>query len=197
MHLTEGYIYHVYNRGNNKRPIFFSKENYLYFLKGMQKTIAPCCDILCWCLMPNHFHFLIHANAQSVIEINDLSFPRQQFSQAIKQLLSSYTKAVNKREGFTGSLFQQKTKANCATTNIHVIFATTVFHYIHQNPIKAGLVKKMEEWDYSSFKDYAGLRNGKLCNKKLAFELLDLNSKTIYKDSYGVINNEVLLKNLI
>ncbi len=68
MQLTEGYIYHIYNRGNNKRPIFFSDENYLYFLKGMQKTIALSCDILSWCLMPNHFHFLIHANSDSVID---------------------------------------------------------------------------------------------------------------------------------
>jgi REP element-mobilizing transposase RayT len=190
MQLTQGYIYHIYNRGNNKRPIFFSDENYLYFLRGMQKTIALSCDVLSWCLMPNHFHFLIHANEDSVIEIKDNSFPRQQFSQSIKQLLSSYTKAVNKQQAFTGSLFQQKTKAICTTGNEN-FFGATVFHYIHQNPMKAGLVTKMEDWDYSSFKDYCGLRNGKLCNKSLAFQLLDLDTKTFYSDSYGVINFEI------
>ena len=46
------------------------------------------------------------------------------------------------------------------------------FHYIHQNPMKANLVKKMEDWDYSSFKDYCGLRNGTLSNKELAIQLL-------------------------
>jgi len=143
--------------------------------------------------MPNHFHFLIHANSDSVIEVKDNSFPRQQFSQSIKQLLSSYTKAVNKQQGYTGSLFQQKTKAICTTDN-ESFFGTTVFHYIHQNPMKAGLVKKMEDWDYSSFKDYCGLRNGKLCNKSLAFQLLDLDSKTFYSDSYDVINYEILKK---
>ncbi len=192
MQLSEGYIYHVYNRGNNKQPIFFSDENYLYFLKGIQKTIAPYCDILCWCLMPNHFHFLIHANADSVIEIKDGSFPRQQFSQSIKQLLSSYTKAINKQKGFTGSLFQQKTKAICVT-DTDQFYSATIFHYVHQNPMKGGLVKRMEDWNYSSFKDYIGLRNGKLCNKQLAFELLDLDSKTLYENSYGVINNEIIL----
>jgi putative transposase len=80
-----------------------------------QKTIAPFCDILGWCLMPNHFHFLVHAQAGAIIEIKDGSFPRQQFSQSIKQLLSAYTKSVNKEFGFTGSLFQQKTKAVSVT----------------------------------------------------------------------------------
>lgn len=193
MQLTEGDIYHVYNRGNNKQPIFFCDEHYLYFLKGVQKTIAQCSDILCWCLMPNHFHFLIHANTDSVIEIKDGSFPRQQFSQSIKQLLSSYTKAINKQKGFTGSLFQQKTKAVCVTDN-NQFYGSTTFHYIHQNPFKAGLVKKIEDWDYSSFKDYIGLRNGNLCNKQLAFQLLDLDRETLYKDSYNVIDSEVLKK---
>jgi len=193
MQLTEGYIYHVYNRGNNKQPIFFSDDNYLYFLKGVQKTIAPCCDILCWCLMPNHFHFLIHANKNSIVEIKDGSFPRQQFSQSVKQLLSSYTKAINKQNNFNGSLFQQKTKAISVMDN-YQSYGATAFYYIHQNPLKAGLVDKIEDWEYSSFKDYTGRRMGKLCNKNLAHELLDFDAKTFYSDSYNVINNDVLKK---
>lgn len=58
--------------------------------------------------------------------------------------------------------------------------------------MKRRLVKKMEEWDYSSFKDYAGLRNGTLCSKALAFELLDLNEERFYQDSYRVISNDAL-----
>ena len=193
MQLTEGYIYHVYNRGNNKQPIFFSDDNYLYFLKGVQKTIAPCCDILCWCLMPNHFHFLIHANKNSIVEIKDGSFPRQQFSQSVKQLLSSYTKAINKQNNFNGSLFQQKTKAISVMDN-YQSYGGRAFYYIHQNPLKAGLVDKIEDWEYSSFKDYTGRRMGKLCNKNLAHELLDFDAKTFYSDSYNVINNDVLKK---
>ena len=48
------------------------------------------------------------------------------------------------------------------------------FHYIHQNPVKAGLVKRMEEWEMSSFRDFAGIREGTLCNEKLAYDLLDV-----------------------
>jgi REP element-mobilizing transposase RayT len=110
MNLTEGEIYHVFNRGNNRCKIFPLRKNYVYFIEGIRKYVSPVCDILAWCLMPNHFHFLIHANASSTPVIKDGSVDRQRFSQGIKQLLSSYAKGINKQEGRTGSLFQQKTK---------------------------------------------------------------------------------------
>lgn len=186
MHLTEGEIYHVYNRGNNQQKIFFKSENYSYFLKGVERYLLPYSDLLAWCLMPNHFHLLIHANSISTRVIKDGSFERQQFSQGIKQLLSSYTKAINKQEGRTGSLFQQKTKAICVTENNR--HDTTAFHYIHQNPMKARLVKKIEDWQFSSFKDYLGLRKETLCNLDLAKERLDINFDKLYEESYQVIN---------
>lgn len=186
MHLVEGEIYHVYNRGNNRETIFFRQENYPYFLTGLERFLNPHCDILAWCLMPNHFHFLIHANAQSTVVIKDGSFERQKFSQGVKQLLSSYTKAINKQEQRTGSLFQQKTKAICVTGNTN--YAANVFHYIHQNPLKARLVSKMEEWEHSSFKDYLCLRKSTLCNIALAKEKLSINFDRLYEESYQVID---------
>src|SRR5258706_6228780 len=187
MHLTEGDIYHVFNRGNNRQPIFFRPENYSYFLQGVEKYLRPYCDILAWCLMPNHFHFLIHANDSSVRIIKDGSFERQQFSQGIKMLLSSYAKAINKQEKRTGSLFQQKTKALFVSDSKNNR-PQTVFHYIHQNPLKAGLVTKIEDWEYSSFNEYQGQGNESLCNRNLAQECLDLDLTKFYEDSCGVIN---------
>jgi putative transposase len=183
MKLEEGNLYHVFNRGNNKQKIFLEQENYSYFLNGIEKYLVPDCDILAWCLMPNHFHFLIYANQNSVIEITDGSFKRQRFSQGIKQLLSSYTKAVNKKYGRTGSLFQQKTKALCVLDGERN-YAATAFHYIHQNPLKSGLVKMMEDWTFSSFQDYCATRDWKLCNFALASRYLEINPETFYRDSY-------------
>lgn len=59
--------------------------------------------------------------------------------------------------------------------------------YIHQNPMKAGLVGKMETSQYSSFRYYCGLRKGTICNKDLAFQLLNLNREKVYSLSYEVI----------
>lgn len=183
MHLTEGEIYHVFNRGNNRGVIFPRRHNYAYFIEGIRKYVSKYCDILAWCLMPNHFHFLIHANAASVPMIQDGSIDRQRFSQGIKQLLSSYAKAINKQEGRTGSLFQQKTKARQVTGTGHD-YPLTAFHYIHQNPLKAGLVERMEDWEYSSFREYLGMGSDNLCNKELAYRLLEVDSARFRQDAH-------------
>jgi len=65
MKLKSGEIYHVYSRGNNRQRVFYDRENYLLFLSKMQEYLSPQCDMLAYCLMPNHFHFLVHANKKS------------------------------------------------------------------------------------------------------------------------------------
>src|SRR5439155_10008512 len=64
MHFEPEHTYHVYNRGNNKTPIFFLAKNYLYFLKKIKTEWLPYCDIYCYCLMPNHFHFMLQPNEE-------------------------------------------------------------------------------------------------------------------------------------
>ena len=89
-------------------------------------------------------------------------------------MLSSYTRAINKQERRVGSLFQQKTKmkpidnlhnkqCNKSSAN-YEDYLFTCFHYIHQNPVKAGLVKCMEDYQMSSFRDYAGIQTNSICN---------------------------------
>ncbi|HEY0772288.1 MAG TPA: hypothetical protein VGD31_18330, partial [Sphingobacteriaceae bacterium] len=116
--------------------------------------------------------------------------PRQQLTENIRLLLSSYTKAINKQQGFAGSLFQPKTKAKLISYNDdHLEIA---FHYIHQNPLTSGLVKSMEDWRFSSFSDYAGLRQGTLCNINLAMELINLDPQNFVSNSYSIINPDKL-----
>jgi hypothetical protein len=118
---------------------------------------------------------------------------RNVLSEGIRNLLSSYTHAINKQNTTSGSLFQQNSKSKCLNDG-SVNYAPVAFHYVHQNAFKAGLVSKLEDWEYSSFRDYAGIRDGTLCNKSLAYQLLDLNDETFYKDSYALINTELLNK---
>lgn len=153
--------------------------------------------------MPNHFHFLVSVkpSVQDNIRQTDVkevkkgessfitSSERHPLTSAIGYLLSTYTQAVNKQNRTTGSLFQQKTKAKEID---RYLYGTACFHYIHQNPLKAGLVAKMEDWLFSSFIDYAGLRTGTLCNQSLAYELLNLNKETFYEDAYKVIVDEAV-----
>jgi REP-associated tyrosine transposase len=179
-------LYHIYNRGNNKQKIFFSDDNYVYFLKKVQTHIQPHCSILAYCLMPNHFHFLIHADKRTTAVGPIGGKERNVLSEGIRNTLSSYSQAINKQNNSTGSLFQQNTKARPIVRGGQN-YDVTCLHYIHQNPVTAKLVKKMEDWPYSSFRDYCGLRNETLCNKELAIQLLDLKMESFYQDSYKMI----------
>ena len=105
-------------------------------------------------------------------------------------LLRSYTRAINKQKNLTGSLFRKNTKAQCVTCpddlspswfleNGVTAYINTLpsddypqvcFNYIHQNPVKAGFVKNITDWEFSLVRDYVGIRNGELVNKKLAKE---------------------------
>ena len=78
-------------------------------------------------------------------------------------LQSSYAKGINRQLNRSGSLFQQKTKAKL--TSDAKDYSIMAFHYIHQNPIMSHLANTLADWNYSSFRDYAGLRNGTLCDK--------------------------------
>jgi len=173
-------FYHIYNRGNNKQPILFLKENYLFFLSKVRKHLSPLVDIIAYCLMPNHFHLMVYVPEKhstrsanlSCLENSHYEYDDKAINKNLGIILSSYTKAINNRYGKTGSLFQAHTKAK--NVSKHQQQAFTCFHYIHQNPLKATLVNKMEDWEFSSYQDYLGIRNGTLCNKQLAFELLDI-----------------------
>jgi len=196
MFFEEGYIYHIYNQGNNRQKIFFKQENYFYFLQKIRKYILPYADILAWCLMPNHFHLMVLVNK---IDINIVSKETgenisRSFNDSIGIMLRSYTNAINKQQKRTGKLFREKTKAECIncpkglipsfiTANGTTYFTAKIterqypqvcFNYIHQNPVKAGLVKNAERWEFSSAKDYAGLRHGSLINKDTAKKYVDI-----------------------
>src|SRR6266705_1168744 len=98
-------LYHIYNRGNNKQKIFFTPENYIYFLKKVRLYILPFCDILAYCLMPNHFHFFIHSDRRTISTKLIGGKEKNILSESIRKLLSSYTQGINKQNSSTGSLF--------------------------------------------------------------------------------------------
>jgi len=193
MYFEEESTYHIYNRGNDKQRIFFQPKNYIFFLQKIKKYINPNCDMLAYCLMPTHFHFLIQANENTVRTIVKAGQERNTFSEGIRILLSTYTQAINKQERRKGSLFTQNTKAKMLNySKGKVDYAFTCFQYIHQNPYRAGLVDKLEDWEYSSFRDYAGFRNGTLCNQKFAHEIINFDKDDFYGQSYAVMDEKKL-----
>ena len=99
-------------------------------------------------------------------------------------MLASYTRAINKQQNWSGSLFRSETKAVCLT-EINVIslgwiinsgiteftpddpeieYPNICFNYILYNPVKDGLVGGPEDWEFSSYSDFLGIRKGNLIN---------------------------------
>ncbi len=171
MNFQEPGFYHIYNRGNNKEPIFFSDGDYNHFVSLCKNHIANRCQILAWCLMPNHFHFMVDVNDASLEPIKWGGNVMPAISNGFQLLQSNYTKRINYRETRTGSLFQQKTKSKLLETES---YALTAFWYLHQNPVKAALAKNMLEWEYSSYKEYCGLRSDGLSMVELGKTILNL-----------------------
>lgn len=187
MEFTEGRIYHIYNRGNNKQQIFFNEGNYLFFLRKIRSELLPFCDILSYCLMPNHFHFVVYIKKKNNIFSEKIE--KKTLNASIAVVLRSYTRALQKQENFTGSLFQQKTKAKELEMNANdtINYLSICTHYIHQNPLKAGLITDLKDWKFSSYLDYIGLRNGTLCNQNLFYEFSGLNRNDFIKESECLI----------
>ncbi len=186
-------IYHIYNQGNNREKLFYGDEDYIRFLNLCRKYISPNCNILAYCLMPNHFHFLIYANENSaeIRRVGHLSLCA--LSNGFRLLQSTYAQYINSRENRTGSLFRQKIKAK-SLDNGDKSYGWIAFNYIHLNPLKAGLVQDLKYWKFSSFLDYAGLRNGTICNKQLAFELIGIDIKNFIRDTYSEFDDGKIKK---
>jgi len=153
--LLYGATYHIYNRGNNGENLFREARNYPYFLNLYAKHIELVAETFAYCLLRNHFHFLVRIRDEKTCQVfrnptgldeksvRSLS-PSQQFS----NLFNAYTKSINLAYGRTGNLFQRPFGRIQVTTDEY--FAQLV-HYIHFNPQKHGFVNDFREYPYSSY----------------------------------------------
>ena len=142
-----GGYYHVFNRGHNYQPIFFERENYVYFLRQLRLHLgSDVMDVIAYCLMPNHYHLMV------CLRTDKLSNPMQRFG-------LSYAKAINERFGRVGSLFQGPFKAIKVDREEYLQHLSA---YIHLNPLVAGLVSRAEDWEFSSYPEFLGVREGTL-----------------------------------
>lgn len=150
----EGGYFHLYNRGNNKQPIFLDDLDYRQFLRrlstalnissprvilGSRSRLRPLPEnafsIICYCLMPNHFHLLVRQNTKLSI------------SRLISKVSTSYAMYFNKKYQRVGSLFQDEFKSKVILDDIYLKYLSA---YIHNNP------KNSEEYEFSSLGEYMG-----------------------------------------
>jgi len=173
----QGGIYHVFNRGVDKRTIFIDEQDYhlfLYYLyiyitplekvlrryhtlpiRLFNKNVAKDVDLLTYCLMPNHFHLLVKQKGTGGV------------SSFMKQLSNAYTQYFNHKYKRAGSLFEGAFKAVRIPTDE---LLTHTSRYIHLNPVVSGLSKE-PEYEWSSYGEYVDERTNKLCNIKPVLDL--------------------------
>jgi len=160
--------YHFYNRGNNRQAVFFERDNYLYFLRGLKKYLREYVEILVYCLMPTHYHILVRIRQTSeVFKTSEVSGKEVLTSKAVSLAMQkfgiSYTKAINKRFERVGALFQGQFQAKPVQNYNHLL---SLCVYIHANPVKDGLVFLPEEWEFSNYLEWMNLREGTLVNRE-------------------------------
>ena len=194
MKITPNELYHIYNQGNNHEQLFFLAEDYIVFMRLFRKFVTGYCPPMAWCLMPNHFHFVIYTSDLSVEEKVIGNIFSNSLSNGFRLLQSAYAQYINARRNRSGSLFRQKTKAKCLSEGDEH-YALTAFHYVHQNPLNAGLVLRLEDWHYSSYRDYVGLRKGSLCDKDLGAQLIGFSQERFIEESYEHID-QILIKKI-
>jgi len=148
---SEKGFYHIVLRGINHSLIFSEEADYKYFLDLLKKySTENNCVPYAYALMGNHIHMLIRDYEDAL-------------SRYMKQLAGSYAIYFNKKYERSGNLFQGRFSNQNIEDDAYFLAA---IRYIHQNPVKAGLVKKPEQYPWSSYKNFLGFNDGIITDKK-------------------------------
>ena len=136
------YPHHVTQRGNRRQPTFFGDEDYWHYVKLM---VECCVDaqvrIWAWCLMPNHVHLVMQPATADGLR------------RALARAHQRYTFAINRRKEWSGYLWQGRF-SSVVMDEAHTLIA---MRYIEQNPVRAGLCERPENWPWSSARVHLGL----------------------------------------
>jgi putative transposase len=134
-----GGLYHVMARGNERRSVFRDDADRLRYLDRLAHYRAKFSfRLLAYCLMDNHVHLALETG-------------KAPLSQIMAGLQSSYTQYFNRRHHRVGHLFQGRYKALLVDKDL---YALGLLRYIHENPVKAGLVKLAGQYEWSSDRYY-------------------------------------------
>jgi putative transposase len=133
---ARGYCYHVLNRGNAQSQVFHDASDYQTFLRLLEEAIERLpLRLLAYCLMPNHFHLALWPHTDG-----DLS-------RWMQWLLTAHVRRYHRHYQSNGHVWQGRFKAFPVQHDDHLL---TVLRYIERNPLRAGLVRRAEEWPWSS-----------------------------------------------
>lgn len=132
-----GMPYHVVQRGNNREACFLEAENYQYYLELWQQLSRRYgVDVHAYCLMTNHIHFLVTPKSKESV------------SNTMKVVGSRYAQYINLKYKRTGTLWEGRHRSSLIQTENYLL---SCYRYIELNPVRAGMVKRPEEYQWSSY----------------------------------------------
>ncbi|MDP8315649.1 MAG: transposase [Candidatus Celaenobacter antarcticus] len=177
----EGIIVHFYNRVVPNELLFRENKDYTQFLKPFKKSVKEIpSSVYAYCLMPNHFHFLLRQNSKIPLY------------KIFNKILSSYVQKYNIKYIRKGSIFGHPLQSKLVVDEEQLI---TLCKYIHLNPVKAGLVEEPDDWEFSNYQEWIGVRSGELFDdfilKKSFVDVAD------YVKSINEYKQQVLEKTLL
>ncbi|MFH1837449.1 MAG: transposase [Candidatus Omnitrophota bacterium] len=134
-------VYHILQRGNNKRILFFSDDDHKYFLQliGRYKRKYPI-ELYHYCLMPNHIHLLLKI------------ISKEHLPKFFQGLFQSFQFHHRKKYGYCGSLYQNRYKSLLINSDAYLLECG---RYIERNPLRAKLVSSLNEYPWSSYRFYS------------------------------------------
>ena len=163
---SESGIYHIMLRGINQQKIFVDEEDSLRFLETLLKYKEQCgYEIYAYCLMGNHVHILLKEGKENLTLV-------------LKRISGSYVYWYNWKYHRSGHLFQDRFKSEPVEDDAYFL---TVIRYIHQNPVKAGICRNIDEYKFSSYNEY--INNATLVDTDFCLSIID-------KEQFVEFNNE-------
>ncbi|MEM8485796.1 MAG: hypothetical protein AAF564_09620 [Bacteroidota bacterium] len=152
--------YHLYNHAVGDEDLFRTAENYRYFMDRCVWYTQGMMDIHAYCMMPNHFHFLIKIKPYEVLKgffegksdftaCIDSKAISNQIGQQLGNWFNAYARAYNKRFNRRGRLFIERVRRKKVVDDAYM---RQLVAYIHWNPVHHGFVAWPEDWMYSSYR---------------------------------------------
>ena len=178
----ENAFYHITSRGNRREKIFYSdwdKEVFLKRLKEMLIKYSMICQT--YCLMDNHYHLFIKTNKPNL-------------SQGIHYLNSSYANWFRNKHQMIGPLFQGRFKSILVDADNYALILSA---YIHLNPLRAGIIRQLEDYPWSSYLDYLNLRKSNITDPSFVLNLIDHNTFKAISKYRKYVNENQDIKNPI
>lgn len=157
---SESGIYHIIMRGINRQSIFLDDEDCIKFIHTLREYKEVCgFKMYTYCLMGNHLHLLLHECDESLGTI-------------MRRICGSYVFWYNKKYDRIGYLFQDRFISEPVEDDTYFL---TVLRYILQNPVKAGIVDKIENHKWTNYNDYIGIN--RMTDKEFVLNFFDENDK--------------------